>query len=61
MGDPRLSIEERYQNRAHYLGLVAEAALELIEDGYLLGADLPAMLSQAGDHWDTLMNESTTR
>ena len=59
--DPRLSIEERYQSREQYLGLVAEAALELIEDGYLLGADLPAMLSQAGDRWDYIMNANTTR
>ena len=59
--DPRLSIEERYQNRERYLGLVAEAALELIEDDYLLGQDLPTILSQAGDHWDYIMASSTTR
>lgn len=59
--DPRLSIEERYPSREHYLGLVAEAALGLIEDGYLLGADLPAMLSQAAEHWDYIMSSSTTR
>ena len=51
-GDPRPSIAERYSSREHYLGLVAEAALELIDAGYLLGQDLPAMLKQAGDHWD---------
>ena len=59
--DPRASIEERYESREEYLGLVAEAALELIEDGYLLGQDLPAMLKQAGDHWDYIMSSSTTR
>ena len=59
--DPRLSIEERYPSREHYLGLVAEAALGLIDDGYLMGADLPAMLSQAADHWDYIMSSSTTR
>ncbi len=59
--DPRASIEERYESREGYLGLVVEAALELIENGYLLGQDLPAMLKQAGDHWDYIMTESTTR
>ena len=59
--DPRASIEERYESREAYLGLVAEAALELIEDGYLLGQDLPAMLTQAGAHWDYIMNVDTSR
>lgn len=53
--DPRPSIEERYENRERYLGLVAEAGLALIEDGYLLGEDLPAILKQAGEHWNFVM------
>ncbi len=60
-GDPRTSIEKRYANREHYLGLVASAALELIREGYLLGEDLPAILRQAGAHWDYIMTGSTTR
>lgn len=51
-GDPRLSIEERYQNRAHYLGLVTEAGLKLVKDGYLLAEDLPVVLNRATAHWD---------
>ena len=54
-GDPRPAIEERYQSRAQYIGLVAGAAIRMIEDGYLLGKDLPAMLQRAGRHWDYLM------
>jgi alpha/beta hydrolase family protein len=50
--DPRPSIEERYSNRAAYLGLFAEAALKLIKEGYLLAEDLPALLNRAGEHWD---------
>jgi hypothetical protein len=50
--DPRLSIEERYDSRAQYLGLVADAALELIGQGYLLDQDLPEILEAAGAHWD---------
>ena len=51
-GDPRPSIAERYSDREQYLGLVAEAALQLIEEGYLLGADLPQILVNAATHWD---------
>jgi hypothetical protein len=51
-GDPRLSLEERYLNRAHYLGLVTEAALKLVKDGYLLAEDLPAVIARAAEHWD---------
>ena len=50
--DPRLSIEERYHSREQYLGLVSEAALKLIEQGYLLDRDLPAILRQAAERWD---------
>lgn len=53
--DPRLSIAERYQSRAHYLGLVAEAALKLVQDGYLLAADMPVMIERAATQWDYLM------
>lgn len=51
-GDPRRSIEERYRDREQYLGLVADAALKLIEQGYLLDQDLPAILKQARQRWD---------
>jgi Alpha/beta hydrolase domain len=50
-GDPRLSLEERYANRAHYLGLVAEAGLKLVKGGYLLDEDLPALIERAGQQW----------
>jgi hypothetical protein len=53
--DPRPSIEERYQNREHYLGLVANATLDLVEQGYLLPEDVPSILRQARQHWDYLM------
>ena len=56
-GDPRASIEERYRSRAEYLGRVSDAALALVEDGYLLAGDLSPILTQAGRHWDYLMEE----
>ena len=59
IGDSRRSIEERYGSRAAYLGLVTEAALALVDQGYLLAGDLAPILSQAGRHWDYLMEEDT--
>ena len=59
--DPRTSIEERYQSREHYLGLVSEAAIDLIDDGYLLAEDLPQVLTRAGEHWDYLMQGGDQR
>ena len=56
-GDSRLSVEERYASREEYLGLVAGEALSLIEDGYLLGGDLPAILQNAGAHWNHVTGE----
>jgi hypothetical protein len=51
-GDPRPSIAERYPSREHYLGLVAESAIDLIGHGYLLAEDLPRILESASRHWD---------
>ena len=59
--DPRPSIEERYRSREQYVGLVSEAAMGLIGDGYLLVEDLSPILSQAGRHWDYLMTEGGHR
>ena len=53
--DPRPSIEERYGTRERYLGMVAEAALAMVDDGYLLAEDVPSLLKQAKTHWDYLM------
>ncbi len=50
--DPRRSISQRYPTREHYLGLIAESALRLVRDGYLLAEDLPALLERAREQWD---------
>ena len=57
--DPRRAIEERYRSREEYLGLVSDAALALVEEGYLLAEDLSPILSQAGRHWDYLMGDDS--
>jgi hypothetical protein len=59
-GDPRLSIEERYQSRDHYLTLVRDAAGRLVKEGYLLADDVAAIVTRAGEHWDVLSRRSTT-
>jgi hypothetical protein len=59
--DPRLSIEERYASREEYLGKVALAATELIDQGYLLDVDLPAIVKEAGEHWDYIMDPPAPR
>ncbi len=51
-GDPRPSILERYADRAQYLGLVAESAMQLIDEGFLLNEDLASILQRAAMHWD---------
>ena len=57
--DPRPSIEERYASREQYVGLVAQEALRLIGEGYLLPRDLAPILGRAGEHWDYLMEAAT--
>lgn len=54
-GDPRLSIEERYQDKSDYLEQITNAASSLINLGYLLEADLELLTEQASVHWDSLM------
>jgi hypothetical protein len=50
--DPRPSIEERYTNRAAYLGQVTDAGMQLIRDGYVLREDLAGIVAQAAARWD---------
>jgi hypothetical protein len=46
-GDPRLSIEERYSNRADYVQRVSRAARALVEERYLLAEDAERMIKEA--------------
>ena len=58
--DPRLSVEERYSNRADYVHRVEDAAKKLVEERYLLQEDMPAIVEAAGQHWDWTMTSPTT-
>lgn len=55
--DPRLSIEERYRGREEFLGKISAAAAKLVEQGYVLGQDVPGILKQAGERWDWVSSE----
>jgi hypothetical protein len=57
--DPRLSLEERYREKDQYIGLVGKAALELIDQGFLLAEDLAVILREAGRHWDYVASTTT--
>jgi hypothetical protein len=57
--DPRPSIEERYQSRDQYLGLVSTAAEGLVQGGYLLQDDVSAITEHAGRHWDLVRSGSS--
>ena len=46
-GDPRLSIEERYQSHADYVRRLTKAAHKLVKEGYLLLADADYFIKQA--------------
>ncbi|MEO1175020.1 MAG: alpha/beta hydrolase domain-containing protein [Myxococcota bacterium] len=53
--DPRRSIQERYPSRDAYLGAYATAALKLVDQGYLLREDLPALLERGLEEWAYLV------
>ncbi len=46
-GDPRLSLEERYQTHDGYVQALAVAVHKLVKDGYLGQADGETMITQA--------------
>ncbi|HZP32662.1 MAG TPA: alpha/beta hydrolase domain-containing protein [Candidatus Acidoferrales bacterium] len=58
--DPRLSIEERYRSRDDYLKRVQDAANSLAKDGYLLQEDVAEIVKHAGEHWNFLIERSTS-
>jgi hypothetical protein len=49
--DPRPSIAERYSGQADYVSRIRASAQKLIQQGYLLERDLPAIVRLANDEW----------
>ena len=58
-GDPRLSVEERYDSKEHYQDLIRKAPQDLIDQRYLLAEDLEGMVSLGGRHYDLLNSAAT--
>jgi hypothetical protein len=48
-GDPRLSLEERYNTHAGYVEAVKAAAAQAVTQGFLLQADADALVKQAAE------------
>jgi hypothetical protein len=61
IGDPRLSITERYTGRADYLAKVAQVANRLAEERYVLKRDVPGIIEAAGQHWDWRMGQAESK
>ena len=57
LGDPRLSIAERYASREEYMAKFAEASMQLIQERFLLREDLPAVLERGRREWDEIAGE----
>ena len=55
-GDPRLSIEERYDSKEDYLKQVKTVLEDLVEKRFLEDRDLESQLSQAANRWDWVTN-----
>jgi hypothetical protein len=49
--DSRPSIGERYPSQEHFLGMIMNAARELVRSRFLLADDLPALIDQANQYW----------
>lgn len=56
VGDPRLSLEERYPSKADYLAKVERSLQFLIQQRFLFETDLAPQLQQASDRWDWVMS-----
>jgi hypothetical protein len=61
INDPRPSVSERYSGREQYLERIGKAARDLVEKGYLLNADVPRIVEQAGTRWDYVMARDRTQ
>jgi hypothetical protein len=53
-GDPRASIQERYNSRDDYAARVRQAGQSLVDQGYALAEDLDIFEQQARDLYDAL-------
>jgi hypothetical protein len=57
LGDPRLSISERYPTKTEYLAQARREAQRLVESGHLLAEDLELVVDQASRRYDILLEQ----
>jgi len=55
LGDPRPSVASLYPSRAAYLAQARQAAMALLQEGFLLAEDLNPVAERAGALWDWVM------
>jgi len=61
LGDPRRSVEERYESREAYQTRLKAEARQLVSKGYLLDEDAPLVIEQALSLWDHYASAESTR
>jgi len=61
IGDPRLSLEERYRGVDDYLQQIRSSAMDLIRRRYLLTEDLDTIVERAKKHWSFATREGASR
>ena len=54
-GDRRVSIGQRYRDRAAYVETATRAAESLAASGFVLPEDVPRVIERAAQHWDWIM------
>jgi hypothetical protein len=55
-GDPRPSLEGLYGDKDAYLERVRAATIQLVSEGFLLGADAATAVEAAAAQWDWIMD-----
>jgi hypothetical protein len=59
-GDPRVSLQARYADRAAYEAKVRSAAADVVGRGFLLPEDTDALVAEAGGFYDSIMAHDPT-
>lgn len=52
MGDPRPSIEERYESKEAFLTKIRKAAVDLVRQGYMLEEDIELVALASAARYD---------
>jgi hypothetical protein len=58
VGDPRLSLEERYESRESYLQRVRAEAERLVSERYVLAEDVERVVASAAERFEASVGAS---